>query len=101
LTLFYREDDDEDGSDDEAVVSLNYKAQATNQRQRDRDAFLAYEHGSDEETENRVEDKNIKYRGTDSMSEEDDENEEERWEKEQIRKGVQISQVGKVIESKI
>ena len=27
--------------------------------------------------------------------------EQERWEKEQIRKGVQISQVGKVIESKI
>lgn len=92
--MFIREEDDDDGSDEEAVVSLNYKVKAGNERQRDRDAFLAYENGSDEEAP--IEDNNIKYRGAggDSMSEED-ENEEERWEKEQIRKGVQISQVGK------
>ena len=35
------------------------------------------------------------------MEEEEDENEEDRWEKEQIRKGVQISQVGKHLKIKI
>lgn len=82
-----REDDENDLSEDEEGIndmnrmSLNFKNKIYMERQMQRDNFLAYENGSDNDDESNKEDQD-----------EEEEDEEERWEKEQILKGVQISQ---------
>ena len=59
-------------------LTMNYREASYKERQMTRDNFLAYEQGSD-----------------DDVKSDFSEDELERWEKEQIKKGVQISQVGK------
>lgn len=59
---------------------MNYREKAYQERQLTRNNFLAYEQGSDEDK---------------GSIEDEEEDEEDRWEKEQIKKGVLISQVGK------
>ncbi|CAF0845968.1 unnamed protein product [Didymodactylos carnosus] len=66
-------EDENDGSDseDEVVIMDRNKTRAANERQKNRDAFLELEQGSDTE----------------------DDEEFSQWEREQIRKGVHITQI--------
>ena len=83
-----REDDENDYSDEEGAdgqrVRMNYKEIEPRELQLNRDNFLAYEQGSDDDDDNNERD------GDNSDT---DNNEQMRWEEEQIRKGIQISQV--------
>lgn len=83
-----REDDENDYSDEEGAdgqrVRMNYKEIEPRELQLNRDNFLAYEQGSDDDDGNNERD------GDNSDT---DNNEQMRWEEEQIRKGIQISQV--------
>lgn len=59
-------------------LNMNYREEYRKDRYLARSNFLAFEQGSDDENKSDF-----------------SEDELERWEKEQIKKGVQISQVGK------
>ena len=86
---------------------MNYIETERNELRTNRENFLAYEHG-EEYVDSYKSKKYSKPGDSDNSDEEvsprdqsppakddDDDSEEDRWEKEQIRKGVLISQVGK------
>jgi hypothetical protein len=92
-------EEDHDYSDEEDRVSMNLFEKSTKERQQTRDYFLAFEQGMNDnhnlKTNKSIMD-NLFLIGSD-VENDREEDEYEKWEKEQIRKGVQMTQVGKLI----
>ena len=101
--LVREEDEDENDLSDEGqdretsggTVNMDFRENIHRQRQATRESFLRCEEGSEEESARSNSDTECNIRRKEKTDE--DENEEDRWETEQISRGVLLSQVGKLM----